>query len=267
MEIAISRGRLLAGAALGLGLALVPQQAQASCVVSPPATPVTGTDRLRFDTTPPTRPIGGVSARNRPELQCGYVRGSTSRRRLALARSSTTIGLAFTQHRRRGANGLVTRTSTTARSRSMRATPPPRRHDCPRHQRHRRQQYRLYGHGRTSPTCQRVAWPDGSTRRDRAASPTVVGGNCRQQRRRPVGDALDHSGTRGDVIARPPRLVRGPRRPGGILGHTVTIPPARAPSRSSTMLPPRPDGARQHASTVAALRAFRQRPVAASRHQ
>ena len=44
MTLSVSRGRLLAGAALGFGLAvLAPQQAQAACTVTPAATPVTGT--------------------------------------------------------------------------------------------------------------------------------------------------------------------------------------------------------------------------------
>jgi hypothetical protein len=46
------RGRLLAGAALGLGLAVVaPQQAEAACVVNPAATPVTGTVTCATTTT------------------------------------------------------------------------------------------------------------------------------------------------------------------------------------------------------------------------
>ena len=43
MTIGLTRGRLLAGAALGFGLAFAPQQAQAACTVTPAATPVTGT--------------------------------------------------------------------------------------------------------------------------------------------------------------------------------------------------------------------------------
>src|SRR5688500_13102881 len=44
MTVTGSRGRLLAGAALGLGLwMMAPTEAQAQCVVTPPATPVAGT--------------------------------------------------------------------------------------------------------------------------------------------------------------------------------------------------------------------------------
>src|SRR5687768_11700426 len=55
MKLSIFRNRLLAGAALGLGLAMAPTQAQADCVVSPPGTPVAGTvtcaDTVTSDTT------------------------------------------------------------------------------------------------------------------------------------------------------------------------------------------------------------------------
>ena len=61
MIISTSRSRLLAGAALGLGLAmLAPGQAQAACVVSPAASPVTGTIVCGTTTTTDTT-YAGVS--------------------------------------------------------------------------------------------------------------------------------------------------------------------------------------------------------------
>ena len=60
MKSTISRGQLLAGAALGFGLAFAPQQAQAACTVSPVATPVTGTITCA-DTTTGDTTYAGVS--------------------------------------------------------------------------------------------------------------------------------------------------------------------------------------------------------------
>ena len=61
-----TRGRLLAGAALGVGLAvLAPAQAQAQCAVTPAATPVSGTVTCADTTSADTTYTGVSPANNR----------------------------------------------------------------------------------------------------------------------------------------------------------------------------------------------------------
>src|SRR6187399_2338203 len=81
MTLSISRSRLLAGAALGFGLALVPQQAMAQCAVSPAATPVTGTVTCADTTTTDTTYAGvspSVHRNYNVDTSAGSVTGTVS---------------------------------------------------------------------------------------------------------------------------------------------------------------------------------------------
>src|SRR4030095_41445 len=82
MKLVVSRGRVLSGAALGFGLAiLVPQQAQATCTVSPAATPVTGTVTCATTTTTDTTNAGASPASDRNynvDTAAGAVTGTVS---------------------------------------------------------------------------------------------------------------------------------------------------------------------------------------------
>src|SRR5688572_10379577 len=104
MKSTISRGRLLAGAALGFGLAFAPQQAQAACTVSPAATPVTGTVTCA-DTTTTDTTYAGVSPSVHREYEVdtsgGDVTGTVS-----AGATVDGFGLAFT-NTVGGANDLI----------------------------------------------------------------------------------------------------------------------------------------------------------------
>ena len=83
MTATITRGRLLAGAALGLGLAVfTPTQAEAACVVNPAASPVTGTVVCGTTTTDNTTyPVNAATGEDREYLvdtSAGDVTGTVS---------------------------------------------------------------------------------------------------------------------------------------------------------------------------------------------
>ena len=83
MPSPITRGRLLAGAALGVGLAVfTPTQAQAQCVVTPAATPVTGTvvcdDTTTVDTTYPVNSATGTDREYLVDTSTGDVTGTVT---------------------------------------------------------------------------------------------------------------------------------------------------------------------------------------------
>src|SRR4030095_3581565 len=95
MKLVVSRGRLLAGAAPCFGLAiLVPQQAQATCTVSPAAAPVTGTVTCATTTTTDTTNAGASPASDRNynvDTSAGDVTGTVSAGAIV-----DNFGLAFT---------------------------------------------------------------------------------------------------------------------------------------------------------------------------
>ena len=96
MKSVATRGRLLAGAALGVGLSvLAPSQAQAACVVNPAASPVTGTvvcgDTTTANTTYPTNSATGTDREYLADTSAGDVTGTVS-----TGATVNGFGLAFT---------------------------------------------------------------------------------------------------------------------------------------------------------------------------